>query len=338
MSITPKLNIYRGIPPGLLDVEPTELRKLLGNPTLLHLGASKQAPVFVSVLLHGNETSGFTVIKKILSEYDIHSSHRPLILFIGNVWAAEQGLRKLDTTSDYNRIWREGTFPEKGLAAEVLAILKKEKPFAAIDLHNNTGRNPVYGCIRDLDAAHFTLASLFSNTAVLTDRPQETLSHVMSDLCPAITCECGLPGSEEGIQKALDFVRDCLHLKRLPDEHISKHDLNVYQSIARIHLPETASLGFGEKPGNKDFTFPTDFDLNNFTALEKDSLFGWRNCNERLKLINEMGADISDRYFSYTGNEIRVIKPFVPAMLTKIESIIFQDCLGYVMHSVEPSS
>lgn len=333
--ITPELKIARGIPVGLLDAKPSELRSLLGNPTLLFLGSSSLPPIFVSLLLHGNETSGFTILKKLLKEYDLHSSHRPLIVFIGNVFAAEKNLRKLDTTSDYNRIWRDGNFPENALATEVLKILRKEKPFASIDLHNNTGRNPVYGCIREVNEATMTLASLFSNTAVHTQRPEETLTHVMSELCPAITCECGLPDSQEGIQKGLDFVRDCLHLDRLPDEHIRKKDLNVYHSLGRIHLPVGTSVSFQESPGETHFTFSRNYDLQNFTELRAGSVFGWRKDSVRLKLLDEQGRDIADQYFIYQGNEIRIKTHFTPAMLTTIIPIIFQDCLGYAMQPIE---
>lgn len=333
MSTEPKLHRYKAIPPGFLDAGPTQLKPLLGNPTLLEVGISNEAPLFVSCLLHGNEVSGLTIIQNILKEYDHHAA-RPLLIFIGNVFAAEKGVRRLDSGSDYNRIWRGGSFPEKTLAEELLSILKRAKPFAALDLHNNTGRNPVYGCIREVDHAHVGLASLFSSTAVHTERPKETLSHVLTDLCPAMTCECGLPGSPEGIQKALDLIRDCLHLKGLPDRHVHRADLNVYCSIARIHLPSQTTVSF-EIGENVDFRFEKDFDLQNFSPVSTGSVFGWRKGASRLTLIDEDGKDIADQYFSYEGEKILVQRSFVPAMLTTIPKMVYQDCLGYVMQPVE---
>lgn len=335
MTTIPTLKKYKGIPPGFLDCPPRDLLPLLGGPALLQIGMSSAPPVFLSTLLHGNETSGWTVVQQLLKEYDHHAAHRPLLLFIGNVYAAQAGVRKLDTTSDYNRIWRGGECPEKQMAAEVLSLLQREKPFVSIDLHNNTGRNPVYGCIRDLNETHLALASLFSNTALHTERPCETLTHVMTDLCPAITCECGLPGAEEGIQKALDFVRDCLHLKELPDRHLRKPNLNVYYAVGRIHLPHGSTVDFANGPKDADFTFEKDFDLWNFTQLPAGHVFGWRKKELRLILMDEQGKDISQNYFAYKGREIVLANSFAPAMLTRIPSIIFQDCLGYVMLPTE---
>ena len=69
-----ELRQVEGLPPGLLDAEAHQLADLLGGPTFLRikrrvpsalsrresaLSASVCAPIFVSVLLHGNETSGW---------------------------------------------------------------------------------------------------------------------------------------------------------------------------------------------------------------------------------------------------------------------------------------
>ena len=55
----PTLNILQQLPLGLLELEATQVHTLLGGPTLIHLPGEREAPLFVSVLLHGNETTGW---------------------------------------------------------------------------------------------------------------------------------------------------------------------------------------------------------------------------------------------------------------------------------------
>ena len=43
--------------------------------------------------------------------------------------------------------------------------------FASIDIHNNTGLNPHYGCVNRLDPPFLHLATLFSRIVVYFKRP-----------------------------------------------------------------------------------------------------------------------------------------------------------------------
>lgn len=54
------------IPEGLLDARPNELVELLGGPTLIHLQGQIESPLFVVVLQHGNEVTGFKAVQQIL--------------------------------------------------------------------------------------------------------------------------------------------------------------------------------------------------------------------------------------------------------------------------------
>ena len=86
------------IPPGLLDLEATQLQAALGGPTLIHLQGRRQAPLLVTVLMHGNETTGWEAVRTLLRPYASGEEELPraLSLFISNVSAAAVGLRRLD--------------------------------------------------------------------------------------------------------------------------------------------------------------------------------------------------------------------------------------------------
>ena len=99
------LTIINNIPEGLLEKEADELYKILPGPTLMHLSGNKQPPLFVSVLMHGNEDTGWIAIRDLLRQYQDKTLPRSLSVFIGNVDAARHGVRFLENQPDYNRIW-----------------------------------------------------------------------------------------------------------------------------------------------------------------------------------------------------------------------------------------
>lgn len=149
------LTILDRVPEGLLDAGARELARVLDGPTLIELGAGDRAPLFVSVLLHGNEDSGLGAIQRVLRIYAGKALPRPMMILIGNVAAASEGLRRLDGQPDFNRVWpgceEDGDSDEARIMAEVHRRVIARRAFAAIDIHNNTGRNPHYAvvCVRE---------------------------------------------------------------------------------------------------------------------------------------------------------------------------------------------
>ena len=96
----------------------------LSGPTLIRLQGESKDVLFVSVLLHGNEITGWDAVRELLLESKERKLPRNLYLFIGNVAAAAEGLRVLDGQQDFNRIWMKGNnTPEGVMAAELLDIL-----------------------------------------------------------------------------------------------------------------------------------------------------------------------------------------------------------------------
>ena len=101
------LNILNKVPEGLLDCEARELYTILPGPTLMHLPGKREQPLFVSVLLHGNEDTGWLAIRDLLKTYQDRELPRSLSIFIGNVRAARFMERYTDGQPDYNRIWED---------------------------------------------------------------------------------------------------------------------------------------------------------------------------------------------------------------------------------------
>ncbi len=338
------LTILDHLPEGLLHCQARDLHRILPGPTLLHLPGQRPRPLFVSVLLHGNETTGLSAIQGLLRKHDGHKLPRTLSIFFGNVSAAAQGRRHLDGQPDYNRIWPCGddnaapadASPEQHMMRQVVDEMRTRQVFASIDIHNNTGLNPHYGCINRLEPRFFHLATLFSRTVVYFTRPRGVQSLAFATLCPAITVECGKPDQPFGADHARDFVDTCLHLEALPDKPVDPHAMNLFHTVATVTLREEVSAGFApdEAPTDWDITFPPDLDHLNFRELPAGTPIARLRKNSArlpLRVVDENGNDVSERYLRVDDGRLRLRRAVMPSMFTLDLDIIRQDCVGYLM-------
>lgn len=332
----PQLTILSALPEGLLELPATQLHRILPGPCLIHLQGRQSAPLFVSVLLHGNEDTGWEAIKRILHKYAATELPRSLSLFIGNISAAQQGLRRLDGQQDYNRIWGEGESLEHKLAQQVMHEMQDRGVYAAIDVHNNTGRNPHYGCINRLAAPFLHLATLFGRTVVYFTKPDSVLSMAFADLCPSLTVECGQAGEEAGIEHAQELIDACLHQSMIPDHPVAAGDIHLFHTMAIIKVPESVSFHFNSEPG-MDIHFDAGLDELNFRELAAGTVIGHVSANSEVMLEawNEQGVDVAELYFERLDDDIILKRPVMPSMLTLDERVIRQDCLCYFMERLE---
>ncbi|MCP5406213.1 MAG: succinylglutamate desuccinylase/aspartoacylase family protein [Chromatiaceae bacterium] len=324
------------IPPGLLDLEATQLQAALGGPTLIHLEGRRQEPLLVTVLMHGNETTGWEAVRILLRPYASGEEELPraLSLFISNVAAAALGLRRLDGQPDYNRVWpgcEDSGTAEHVLMREVMETMRARHVFASIDVHNNTGLNPHYACVNVIDNRFLHLATMFGRTVVYFIRPCGVQSLAMSRICPSVTLECGKPGQLYGVEHARDYLNSCLHLAQHPEHPIPPQDIDLFHTVATVKVPEHTTFGFGEE--EVDIRFEDDLDYLNFRELARGTRLGWirPGSNGGLAVSDEQGEDVSQRYFSVEGEELKLRVPVMPSMLTRDHRIVRQDCLCYLL-------
>lgn len=328
------LTQYEALPPGLLDLPAARLGEALSGPSLIHLPGRRTSPLFVSVLLHGNEDTGWLAAQSVLKKFATAELPRALSLFIGNVEAARTGLRRLDGQPDYNRVWpggEEAHPAEASMMQEVVDAMRARGVFASIDIHNNTGLNPHYACVNRLEQDFLHLAVLFSRIVVYFIRPRGVQSAAFAELCPAVTVECGKPGTPGGVEHAAAFMEACLHLSEFPAHPLPPHDVDLFHTVATVKIPEQLSFGFGAPDADIDFV--PELDHYNFRELAHGDAWG-RVRQGRLLALDETGTDIGDRLFDYRKNEITLRRPLMPAMLTRDERVIRQDCLCYLMERI----
>ncbi|MDJ0740881.1 MAG: M14 family metallopeptidase [Gammaproteobacteria bacterium] len=325
------------LPLSLLNCDATQLHDQLGGPTLFHLRGRREPALFVSVLMHGNETTGWDAIREVLRKFvtsDGLDLPRSLSLFVGNTAAAQVGVRHLDDQPDYNRVWpgsdTDGT-PEHGLMRAVMDRVADREMFASVDIHNNTGLNPHYACVNVLEHQSLHLAALFGRTVVYFVRPRGVASMAMAALGPSVTLECGKVGHRHGVDHAIDFLDACLHLSTIPTHPVARHDVDLYHTVAIVRVPEQTSFTFGADTAA--IQFPRDLDTMNFRELPIGTLLAETNgvYGQPLDVRDEQDCEVAERFFRLEDGRLITRIPVMPSMLTCDPMVIRQDCLCYLM-------
>jgi len=208
--------------------------------------------------------------------------------------------------------------------------------FASIDVHNNSGLNPRYACVNRTAAPFLQLARLFSRTVVWFTEPRGVQSLAFADLCPAVTIECGRPGHAEGESHAADFIDAVLCLSEFPAHPPAPHDLDLFHTEAIVKVAPEISLDFGE--GAADLALREDLDHLNFSELAPGTAFGrWRRGTaEPLRVtVGDDGRNRVWEWFEMRNDVLALRRSAMPAMLTRSEAAIRQDCLCYLMVRLE---
>jgi len=327
------LNEMNHIPDAFLDARAEDLHDILQAPTLFHLEGNNPQPLFICTLLHGNETTGLYAIQRLLKKYKEKPLPRALSLFVGNIAAARENQRLLDSQDDYNRIWpgsHHSESTEKDMMQTVTNIMEKKKPFASIDIHNNTGKNPHYGCFNILNPHGLVLASKFSDIAVYFTDPKGVQSSAFSDFCPSVVLECGQASDKSGEEHALSYLESILQM-----ENLSSHDSNnlmLYHTIARVLIPKTITIG----DNGNDICLNTDLEDKNFHQIQPGTEFATINSRKENPIIvsSESHEDITGEYMELKDDKILFKKPITLAMFTTSERAIRQDCVCYFMEEL----
>jgi succinylglutamate desuccinylase len=332
------LNVIHHIPDGLLTTPPTELYEIFSEPTLMHLSGVRDTPLFISVLLHGNETTGYFAIQELLKKYQGISLPRSLSIFFGNVQAARYALRRLDNQVDYNRVWPHQGFSsdskESLIMSQVIDEMKTRQVFVSVDIHNNTGLNPHYACVNRMDNAFFQLAILFSRTVIYFIRPQGVLSQAFAEICPSITIECGKTEHRHGITHALELIESCLNISSLPTNPVLKQDIDLFHTVATVSIKPDIDFSFTDSQSS--VCFRSDLEKLNFCELPIGTGIGEISDPELVPflVINEDGKEVYDQFFRVDNHRLVTNCDIMPSMLTTEIDIIRKDCLCYLMERI----
>lgn len=320
------------LPSGILDTDVASVKRVFKNPTLVTL-EGQLAPIFVSILLHGNEDAGWLALQEFVRRHAGKKLKRGMVLFVGNVDSCAPSKRYLAHQVDYNRAWPGSDLPNSAVHDLLHTVTERtisRGVVASIDVHNNTGRNPHYGCICSEDAAHVRLAAMFSKRIVFFTQPRGVQTQAFMDHCPSVTCECGKIGDHAGASEAADLIDNCMQEDFLEQPVASTHDVEIYSMVARIEVRDECSISFA--PGS-DIVLRKDLDLLNFRTLAPGEEIGKLGAQiEDCFVVNDArGQDVTKDYLTLQDQHIRFGRSVMPSMLTLDLDVIKKDCLGYIM-------
>ncbi|WP_418116786.1 M14 family metallopeptidase [Variovorax sp. 350MFTsu5.1] len=324
------------LPSGFMSASARTLHEVVPSPALIHLPGLQPRPVFVSVLLHGNEDVGLLALQSVLSRYEGRPLPRALSIFVGNVEAARAGVRRLEDQPDYNRIWPRSApaTPHQHMAARVMDAMREREVFLAIDLHNNSGRNPLYSCLSATGAEHLRLARMFSPLAVLIQAPQ-SLGAAFTPICPTVCCECGEIGNAQGVAQAAKLIERCL-----ADDfgegtaHDDAKALDIFQAFAMLKVAEGLTLSCDGEAA--DLQLPPEIESFNFQALEPGHVIATTLSHPDVEPLRayRLDGEAMAGMLVRKGADVCLSTQAVAAMFTRDLRAIRQDCLGYLMQRV----
>lgn len=323
------LTVLDSLPAGFVETAARCIADLLPGPTLIHLPGREPRPLFVSVLLHGDEPTGLAAVQNLLGRYHGCSLPRALSLFVGNVYAAQKGVRFLAGQHDYNRIWGAGRDAEHEMTRAVADQMRVHGVAAAVDVHNNSGRNPHYAIVARNDPETLALAGRFSRIVVYGRYPDTTCTFAFSALCPSVAIEAGQPHEASAVGSVAEFLDAALNAESYQATAVPVVDL--YRSVAVVRVPQAVEFGW---PGDgADLEFVEHLEEYNFRELAPGTIIARQRQwgAECLDVRDESGYPVTARFFESREGEIRLRVRATPAMLTRRREAIRMDCLGYLM-------
>lgn len=334
MNIVPVIQSY---PDRLLNISPRDILSVFDRPTILEIPGKAETVLFLSVLLHGNETTSFRVMQRLLTRFKTEQPNHTVLFFVGNVEAAAEGKRRLSGKVDFNRIWKKGE--RHPIAESVIGHAKERKLIASLDIHNNTGANPLYACINSLRKDFYALARRFAEHVVYFIYPDSVHSMAFQEFCPALTLECGVSEDPEGIDAAEKLILEILDNPPEMDFEGEVDETKVFHTMARVVVDKDAKIGSSENDFDSDLLLIEELESLNFSSVQPGTLIGkQRDSKLVLTVESEHGEDITDEFLDLQNGEIRLKKTVVPSMFTRKANIIHMDCLGYLMESIEIDS
>lgn len=300
----------------LLDVEARELHRFLTGATVFDLRKAALRPVFVSTLLHGNETSGWDAVRRFISDYPDAS----IVLLIGNVHAAAQDVRHLPSEVDFNRIWQQQPWH-----SYLNDLLEAFQPWCGIDIHNNSGPNPHYSVVTDLSSSTLALATLFSNKVIFTDHTLDILAHAVSSFCPALTIETGTVDDPDSVLRAYGFLKELNEIRQVPES--IQCNLETYATVGIVKVAsENGRLenypSFDESLQRKSFkTLPAGSPFIDFLPT------GWQ-----VSVLDPAhDLDLTHDFLDFRDSQAFLKRDVVMSMFTHKPLLAIQDCVCYFL-------
>jgi len=327
-----EITIIEEIPLELNDKSPLEFLEQLHGPTLFVLKGASEKNLFISGLLHGNEPTGYLVLfdlmKKLLSGELI--SQFSLLLFLGNVKAAKEGQkfsqRYLDSQEDFNRIWNDKDHP---LVCEMDTLLKKYSVLGALDLHNNSGSNPVYSVFTHKNQEILDLANFLTDKHLFYENPRVLTSYFFRKGIPSLTIECGKRLTQEADQAGISMIQKFIMFfeNKLNNTQIHVSPGKIYGNPCAVKIKE--KINFSTTGDDCELNIIPDLEDFNFKVMTSGTSFARTKLLDCPLEVLKNDKNVTSDWLFLKDNEIVSKKKTVILMATTDVLNIKKDCLMY---------
>ena len=332
-----EFSVIRGRPDFLMGMSREEALRRLSGPTAIVLDYGQTKTRVVSVLIHGNELSGFDAMLKWLNN---QPSDQPtnVVFLVQNVLAAQASDKPFsfrylaESQVDLNREWapqgasRESLNPYVATVYEFLNSLGPIDGF--LDLHNNSGQNPAYAIMSYPDVHQKNLIASESMANFLTDQYLTMALNGGFDggvrhMAPALAVECGYMASPASDTRALEIMTKFLN-RSAQSIRIRNTELKPRYAIeASLRLAQRANVGLqivGASAMTEGvFHLRPDIERFNFESVRPGTVLGHWNGHEWPVELHEVGGskrDFTREYLELKDGRIMFRKRTSLAMAT----------------------
>ncbi|EWH11917.1 hypothetical protein DS2_01998 [Catenovulum agarivorans DS-2] len=317
-----------------LPDDPTDWLLSLHGPTVIDMqGLINTRTRVVSVLVHGNEPSGFIALHRFLLSKVIPMTNVRFI--ISSVEAAQQSPvfsnRYFDDKHDLNRCFNLDNSDAlvNQRAGSILQAINEVKPEAVIDMHNTSGASPSFCVATRIDMQVQALASFFCQTMIYTRLNLGALMEQNFN-CPIVTVECG--GAQD--QQAHEVAYQGVHEFLMADNLFAGHHymlVDIVEHPLRLEIDPKTNLSFADKSDpSADITLVSDIEQHNMGVTRADCLIGWSNIGcTPFTVRNEAGDVQSDSIIYCKDGQLFTRQKLRIFMATTNHRIALNDCLFY---------
>lgn len=299
-----------------------------------------------SVLVHGNEPSGFIAAFEFLKKNITPVCNFSIIIssIRAAKWEPVFTHRFVPGEYDLNRrfgLHRSGakdvhdTVSE--LAQHITEYIRSKSPSLIVDFHNTSGDGPPFAVsVQDTESIQ-AIAANFTDDMIITHLVVGSLMEQEFG-CPVITLECGGATQRHSHEVALSGLLTLAEQAEFTAKQ--QHPIRRYYHPTRIEALPGLSLSYGKNINHEvNITLIDTIERCNRDIIPANTLLGWLNrpLDDCLVAVSETNAVDITTIFVCEDSGLYTRVPLKMFMATPRSDLALSDCLFYVVEATNPS-
>lgn len=317
----------------------------LSVPCAIEFRIDKELPWRIaSVLVHGNEPSGFIAAFEFLKK-----NLNPVCNFsiiISSIraakWEPQFTHRFVPGEYDLNRRFgvEDAHDTVSELAQHITQYIRSKNPSLIVDFHNTSGDGPPFAvAVKDTEEIQ-SIASHFTDDMIITHLVVGSLME-QEFHCPVITVECGGASQTHSHEVALAGLLTLAEQYDLTSTpRTSNKTIRRYYHPTRIEAQPGLSLSYGPQINPEvNITLINTIEQYNRGIVPENTLLGWLNrpLEDCLVAVSETNAVNISTIFACEETALYTRVPIKMFMATPRSDLALSDCLFYVVEAANPT-